>query len=157
MSGTTYQLYTQLKQGEGYEARLDTFFREQGFRISAVNRDMQRKGIDRVFYRERDAEIFTVEYKADSLAGKTGNAFIETVSVDTAAKPGWAYSSQASVLVYLVTEPETIYWISMARLRRQLPRWEVTYPKRQAQNEGYQTHGLLVPLDELERIAGFVW
>jgi multisubunit Na+/H+ antiporter MnhG subunit len=77
--------------------------------------------------------------------------------VDTAGKQGWAYTSQAAVLVYLITNPETIYWISMHRLRKQLPRWETAYKTRRAQNEGYQTHGLLVPLDELERIAEAIW
>ena len=157
MTATTYQFQTQLRQGEGYEAHLDTFFRQWGYQVSAVGMDMQRRGIDRVFHRRTDDQLFTVEYKADSLAGKTGNAFIETVSVDTTGKRGWAYTSQASVLVYLVTEPETIYWIHFAALRKQLPRWEVAYPTRQAQNDGYQTHGLLVPLREFERIAAVVW
>ena len=43
--------------------------------------------------------------------------------MDTEQRPGWAYSSQASLLVYLVTDPQTIYVISMARLRRNLARW----------------------------------
>jgi hypothetical protein len=157
MTATTYKFGVQLRQGEGYEAQLDTFFRNEGFRVSAVNREMQRQGIDRVFFREHDGKLFTVEYKADSLAGKTGNAFIETVSVDTANKPGWAYSSQATVLVYLVVEPETIYWLELTKLRKQLSRWEVAYPRRTAQNDGYQTYGLLVPLHELERIAEAVY
>ncbi len=157
MTATTYKFHTQLRQGEGSEADLDKFFRVQGFHISTANREMQRRGIDRVWFRERDGKLFTVEYKADSLAGSTGNAFIETVSVDTANKPGWAYSSEAAMLVYLVTQPQTIYCISMARLRKQLERWQAQYPTRQAQNDGYQTHGLLVPLDELERIAAAVF
>ena len=157
MTATIYQFQTQLRQGESYEAELDQFFRGLGFRISAANRSMQRCGIDRVFFHVRDEQLFTVEYKADSRAGATGNAFIETVSVDTAGKPGWAYSSTAAILVYLVTNPQTIYWLEMAKLRRQLPRWATVYPKRQAHNTNYQTHGLLVPLHELERIAGAVW
>jgi len=46
-----------------------------------------------------------------------------------------------------------IYVIALAVLRRELPRWVQAYPLRAAQNEGYATHGVLVPLDEFERHA----
>lgn len=153
----TYKFAAQLAQGEGYEAQIDAFFRGMGAQISKVDRNAQRRGIDRVWFDPVDGRTWTVEYKADSLAGRTGNAFIETISVDTEGRPGWAYSSKAALLVYLVTEPQTIYVISMARLRSQLPRWAAAYPTRQAANDGYNTHGLLVPLDELERIAAAVY
>jgi hypothetical protein len=154
---TTYQFAAQLAQGETYEDQIDAFFRAKGAQISKVDRTTQRRGIDRVWYDPTDDRTWTVEYKADSLAGKTGNAFVETVSVDATGKPGWAYSSHASLLVYLVTDPQTIYVISMARLRRCLPRWSAAYPTRQAANDGYNTHGLLVPLHEFERIAAAVY
>lgn len=147
----------QLAQGEQYEQVLDEFFASMGARISPVSREDQRRGIDRIWYDPNDGRTWTVEYKADSRAGVTGNAFIETVSVDTAGRRGWAYTSAASLLVYLVTEPQTIYVISMARLRRQLRLWESVYRTAQAANNGYNTHGLLVPLHELERIAAAVY
>jgi hypothetical protein len=157
VTATTYQFATQLAQGEDYEAQIDAFFRAKGAQISAVDRNTQRRGIDRVWYDPTDDRTWTVEYKADTLAGKTGNAFIETVSVDTERRPGWAYSSQASLLVYKVVDPQAIYVISMARLRRNMARWAAAYPTRQAANDGYNTHGLLVPLHELERIAAAVF
>ncbi len=150
---TVYKFGAQLQQGKIYEARIDAIFADKGVNISVVDRADQRHGIDRRWHDPLDGRTWTVEYKADSRAGDTGNAFIETVSVDTERRPGWAYSSQAALLVYLVVDPETVYVISMARLRDQLPRWIAQYPTRQAQNDGYQTHGVLVPLDELERIA----
>ena len=107
-----------------------------GAQISQVGRDDQRRGIDRVWFDPVDGRTWTVEYKADSMAGRTGNAFIETISVDTDGRPGWAYTSRATLLVYLVTEPQTIYVISMARLRRQLPRWSAAYRTAQAINDG---------------------
>ena len=148
----TYSFAQQLRQGEAYEARLDTFFRAQGFQVATVSREDQRRGIDRIL-RRNDGYTVTVEYKADALAGRTGNAFVETVSVDAAGKAGWAHTSQAQLLIYLVVEPETIYCIWMHRLRAMLRRWEQRYRQVAAQNEGYRTHGLLVPLHELERIA----
>ncbi len=149
----TYSFATQLQQGEAHEQRLDAFFRGKGFRVYATDMAGQRQGIDRIFVREDDGKQWTVEYKADSLAGRTGNAFVETVSVDSAAKAGWAFTSKAALLVYLIVEPETIYCVSMARLRHALPRWQASYRTVPAQNEGYATHGVLVPLWEIERIS----
>lgn len=155
---TTYAFGEQLAIGEAWEHRIDAFFLGRfPVHITHATPEQQRKGIDRLFESFASGEIDTVEYKADSLAGKTGNAFIETVSVDTTGKPGWALSSQAKYLVYLVTEPETIYFIAMRRLRSALPHWRQLYREAAAQNDGYRTVGLLVPLHELERIAVRVW
>ena len=99
---------------------------------------------------------FRVEYKTDYKAAETGNAFVETVSVDTAGKAGWAYSSEADYLIYFIPGDGLIYIIALEVLRRELPRWVREYPLRTAQNEGYATHGLLVPLDEFERSAEVV-
>lgn len=154
----TYGFAAQLAVGEAWEAHLDAFFGGQfPVEIRPASMEEQRKGIDRLFVSKRTGAIDTVEYKADRLAGKTGNAFVETVSVDTTGRPGWAVSSQAKYLVYLVTEPETIYFVAMAALRATLPRWRRLYREAAAQNDGYQTVGLLVPLDEFERIAVQVW
>ena len=43
--------------------------------------------------------------------------------------------------------------LSLEVLRRELPRWVQAYPLCAAQNEGYATHGVLVPLDEFEQHA----
>ena len=77
---------------------------------------------------------------------------------DSPPKPGWAMTSQARYLVYLVAgQEEAIYLIPFRRLRLCLPRWGREYPTGAAPNEGYTTKGLLVPLHELERIAIAVW
>ncbi len=153
-----YDFAQQLAIGEAWEDRLDAFFWQRfPVRILKASREEQRKGIDRLFVSKLTGVIDTVEYKADMLAGKTGNAFVETVSVSTTKKPGWAVASQAKYLVYLVTEPETIYFVAMAALRARLPVWKRLYREAAAQNDGYETRGLLVPLDELERIAVQVW
>jgi hypothetical protein len=49
-----------------------------------------------------------------------------------------------------------IYVIAFATLRKHLPRWQQKYPKRESLNRNYSTWGLLVPLDEFERIADVV-
>ena len=47
--------------------------------------------------------------------------------------------------------------VTLDRLRAELPRWQRQYRTTYAQNDGYRTHGVLVPLAEFERIAAKVW
>ncbi len=56
-------------------------------------------------------------------------------------------------MVYYVPGCEQAYIIPLAALRRALPRWTARYPQRRIPNEGYHTHGLLVPLAELAGVA----
>lgn len=150
-----YQFTQQLTDGVAGEARLDAYF-AKWFTIHPATADEQRRGIDRHFTRHRDQRIITVEYKTDHTAGRTGNAFVETVSVDTHNKPGWAITSQAQVLIYYVPPSGAIYIIDFPRLHQALRTWQQHYPQRAIPNQGYHTHGLLVPLLEFEKIAGQV-
>ncbi|HMN12042.1 MAG TPA: hypothetical protein PKD55_06935 [Bellilinea sp.] len=146
-----YQFDRQLSIGEEGEAFLDGFF-APWFHIRRATPAEQRQGIDRWFVDARGRRQ-SVEYKSDSTAARTGNAFVETISVDTTRKPGWAYSSQARTLVYYIPPDGLIYIIRFRHLRVVMPRWERDYPTRAVSNAGYHTHGLLVPLHELERLA----
>lgn len=148
---TVYDFAAQLHQGEQYEDDLDQFF-STWYNIQKVDREQQRQGIDRIFTRKDNGTAYRVEYKADSKASETGNAFIETISVDTTNKPGWAYSSLADYLIYYLPKDLLIYVIAFSELRKRLPRW-CNYRSRRIQNNGYCTVGLLVPLDEFERIS----
>lgn len=149
----TYDFATQYDQGVQGETDLDTFF-SQWFTVAPVCRADQRRGIDRSFTDRRTGYIFTVEYKTDRRAQRTGNAFIETVSVDRPpVRRGWVYTCQANYLVYFCPTPDTIYILSPAVLRSAVDDWTRHYPIRIIPNHGYNTHGLLVPLHELEKIA----
>jgi hypothetical protein len=152
-----FDFETKLAEGQQYEQRLDGFFARYDIDIRPATMEEQRQGIDRFFTSRTTGTVDAVEYKADSRAGQTGNAFIETVSVDTTGKPGWAVASRARYLVYLVTEPEAVYLVPMRRLRLQINRWQREYPTGSAANGSYTTKGLLVPLRELEKIAVMVW
>lgn len=149
---STYSFRTQLVNGAQGEARLDAWF-GHWFTIRHATMEEQHRGIDRIFTRHDNGKCYAVEYKTDSRASSTGNAFVETVSVDTVGKPGWAYSSEADYLLYYVPVSEVIYIIPMVNLRQRLPQWQRQYQARKIPNQGYCTHGLLVPLDEFERIA----
>lgn len=146
-----YQFDRQHQLGVTYEARLDNFFKTYCFVYEAAAHE-QRQGIDR-WFADEDEGFISIEYKADSKAAKTGNAFVETISVDTRNISGWAYTSIADVLCYYVPPLNKVWLIDFLELRRHLPQWVATYPKRKVQNSDYCTHGLLVPLQTLANIA----
>ena len=77
-----YKFQEQLAIGEENEMKLDSFL-AKWFDIERVSQEGQRQGIDRLFTRRDNKVIYRVEYKTDFTASRTGNAFIETVSVDT--------------------------------------------------------------------------
>lgn len=150
---SVYDFDRQMRQGDEAALFLDTFFRGKGYTIREATRDEQRAGIDRAFTSPRDGKTWLVEYKADSAAARTGNAFIETISVDAAGKMGWALTAKADILVYYVPPTGTIYVIQFKAIQWELPRWIRDYPPRHAQNNGYSTHGIIIPLAELEKAA----
>lgn len=142
-----YSFDAKLAEGQHYEAVLDAFFRRRGATVLEATRAEQRRGIDRWI----DGEA--VEYKADRTASRTGNCFIETVSVDTANKPGWAYTSEADWLFYFLPESELLYIVWMRSLRWELVGWEKSCRTVKVPNDGYHTHGLLVPQSWIEGLA----
>ncbi len=153
----TYQFQTQLRDGITGEEYLDQHFAPY-YTIQPASPAEQRQGIDRWYTRRTNNERFAVEYKTDHTAGRTGNAFVETVSVDIASKLGWAYTSRARYLIYRIPDPETIYIIPMAQIRYLVDAWRIRYPERRIPNQSangnqYNTVGTLVPLTEFEKIA----
>ena len=146
-----YSMDEQLAIGEEGEKFLDIYF-AMSYNIRESTELEQREGIDRVF--TKDNIEHTVEYKTDYTAGKTGNAFIEMVSVDTRNIKGWALTSRADWLFYYVPYRHVIYIIAFPILRKWLGEWKSKYkisPK--VPNERYNSEGLLVPLMEMERIS----
>ncbi len=116
------------------------------FRIVNSASHEQREGID--FWFSHGGFDVAVEVKTDFTAGTTGNAFIETTSVDTSGKPGWAYSSRADFLLYYVPPNRVVYIMPMREIRKLLPVWLKRYERRKIRNSGYFTEGVLVPLDQ---------
>lgn len=147
-----YDFDRQLSKGEAAERLLDDYFGAI-FEIERVSRSDQRRGIDRIFTRRDDGSRETVEYKTDWWAERSGNAFVETVSVDIESKPGWVHTCQADRLFYYVPGYELVYVFRPSDLRSHITTWQRVFPTRKAQNDGYATHGVLVPLSEFERCA----
>lgn len=141
-------------QGTKAEDFLDALF-SRDYRIEVADRGWQRRGIDRFFYPKSKpgSPPYRVEYKTDWQAARTHNAFIETTSVDTTGKQGWAYGSEAEILVYHVVGDDLVYILRMSTIRRLLPGWIAAYPTRPAPNRDYNTLGVCVPLAVFERFA----
>jgi hypothetical protein len=112
----------QLAKGAAAETQLDRHFADR-FHITPATRAQQRQGIDRHFTHRQSGATYTIEYKTDWTAARTGNAFVETVSVDSAAIPGWVYTSQAEWLAYFLPDHATIYLLAFPTLRACLPQW----------------------------------
>lgn len=150
-----YNFDEQNLQGAKGEAFLDSFFAGRGHTIQPATRGQQRLGIDRVFL--WGGKMALIEYKTDFIAHQTGHVFVETVSVDTDDRAGWAYTSQADLLVYFIPGLRRIFVTPLEKLREQLDGWAAQYPSRPARNEAYSTHGLLVPIAEFARFASQVF
>jgi len=148
----SYDFNKQLSDGEAGERYLDDYFNTR-FEISKVNREGQRRGIDRVFKCRETGKTETIEYKTDKKAQYTHNAFIETVSVDTDRRKGWAYTCTADLIFYYVPGDGLVYVLEPTVIRRLLPLWAERYPTRKVRNNTYYTHGICVPLRELEACA----
>ena len=155
-SNMVYQMGRQLARGEEAERQLDAHFADR-FVIIPATREQQRQGIDRVFTQRKSGKPYLIEYKTDWTAGRTNNAFIETISVDTLNIPGWAYSSTAEWLIYFVPHRKQIYIAHFAKLRESLEDWIKQYgPAKAIPNQDYHTWGVPVPLDKFVKCCSKV-
>lgn len=152
---TTFSFQEQLTKGQDAERILDRHFIGK-FHIIEATPAEQREGIDRWFVSRETAARFSVEYKTDWRAGDTHNAFVETISVDSSQKLGWVYTSKAYRILYFVPGDDLVYVFKTSSLRARVEIWSKTLPVRKAKNDGYWTHGVIVPLSEFERHAEFV-
>lgn len=145
-----YNFGEQLRKGEEGERVLDLALSTFGT-IEKVAMVDQKRGIDRMVT-AHSGKRMAVEYKTDYSAGRTGNAFIETLSVSRTGKKGWAHTSEADVILYYVPlaagrkgKPK-VYVITPVKLRALLPAWSGKYRTVRCQNEEYHSEGVLVPL-----------
>lgn len=156
-----YDFSGQLDKGESGEKALDNYY-SQWYTITAVNMSGQKSGTDRLLTDKTTGMRTSVEYKTDDWTPRSGNVFIETVSVDTQNKPGWAYTSCAQWLIYYVPGFKKAYWITMLNVKHYLPYWIANvdkikgYKKKRVPNNGYFTEGITVPLTDFVKCCGKV-
>lgn len=147
-----YQFEGQLKRGQDGESVLDRHY-GRWFEIAPATDTEQREGIDRHYTDRKSGMHHAVEYKTDWTAGWSNNAFVETISVDTTGKRGWAYTSKAEWLIYYIPPLGIAYMFKFAVIRAIVDNWKAKYETRAIPNKGYKTHGIIVPLHEFERYA----
>lgn len=155
MGSKPYRFGEQLRKGSLGESILDTFF-SRWFDIQRVPVAIETSsGVDRLFIGEQQGDALAVEYKCDTQGYRTGNAFIETISVDEDGKRGWLWTTKADALVYYFHEDGggSGYVLDPTDLRKRAYRWTRKYPVKTATNDDYHSYGLLVPAEELEPIA----
>lgn len=159
---SNYDFGRQHSYGKDAERFIYGAFQNQ-FNVIPAPAWMQERGVDFTFTDRVNNQAHKVELKTDTLAHRTGNAFIETVSIARDGEPhqpGWAYTSEADYLLYFLPRgmPPKIYRIHFESLRQALPVWLDRYPARLIPNKDskrgdYHTIGLLVPLADLQAIS----
>jgi hypothetical protein len=147
-----YSFKQQLAQGKRAEEYIDTLFIDKFF-IAKATREDERRGIDRHYTKRGNGRKYTIQYKVDKKASEAGNAFIEIVSVDTQGIPGWAYTCQADFIFYYIDNIGPIYILRPKDIKRKLETWKAKYTTLEIENKTYKTAGIIVPLNELERLA----
>lgn len=158
----SYQFGRQHRQGKAAEHFIYSTFQD-AFNVIPAPDYLQEQGCDFTFTDRTNHQVWKVELKTDTRAARSGNAFVETVSIARDGEPhqpGWAHTSISDWLLYYLpnTMPPRIYRISFDLLRLELPRWLDSYPARLIPNHDpkrgdYHTIGILVPLEELQAIA----
>lgn len=144
----------QFINGKQVEARLDVFFRARGWDIVQTTAHQERALClgDRIF--RRPGARYFVEYKSGIQTFYTGNIFLETVSVDTAKKPGWVFTCKADFIFYAALLNHEILVFQPDSLREKI--YELRSRFREVmtahdQNAGYNTAGVVVPLAYAEQ------
>lgn len=139
----------QFKQGMSAEKNLDNYFSERGFGITKTSPHQERVLClgDRIF--TKDDKQFFIEYKCDDSASRTGNLFFETVSVDSANKPGWVFTCRADFILCIIPTNQEILVYRPVKLRAAIEELKSKFPTvtTKSQNPGYKTHGVIVPLE----------
>ena len=141
-----YAFNTQLKIGEKYESVLDKYF-SRFFVISEAPIELQKLGVDRIFTNRQNGKVTSVEYKTDFKTDKTGNVFLETVSMDINEKPGWAFTSIAQVLMYYVPGLNTVFIADMLEIKSNIDRYISECGTLSVNNGWYKAAGVALPLD----------
>lgn len=144
----------QWMSGKAVADFLDTYFGARGWNITPTTPHEERRlqlG-DRHF--RKGGLHYLVEYKSGIQTAATGNVFLETISVDSAGKPGWVFTCQADYIFYAALLNKKVLVFIPDKLRlviRDLQRQFPTVKTGKRQNEGYDTHGVIVPLAYVEK------
>jgi len=157
---TVYDFKEQLKRGQGQERVIADFLRSRGWKVRMAEMADQKLGKDMWLEVSMFPGAISVEVKSDSLAHKTNNMFVETVSVGRyhggefrVEKRGWLYTTEAEYLIYHVVKSGAIMVFEPEALRRFVEERPGTYRSVDVRNRGYSGRGLLVPIADIAPFA----
>jgi len=111
----------------------------------------QRRGVDRLIYLANDRVLRIDEKKREEVYD---DILLEFLSVDTTGAAGWIEKNLAiDYLAYAFMPDKRVYLFDWLMLRRVWVNfgegWKRQYPIIKAQNNGYQTHSVAVPIETL--------
>lgn len=141
----------EFEKGLAGEAALDSLLLGLG-KMEEATREQQRAGIDRILTGHGGRRL-TIEYKTDYKGDKTGNCYIETLSVSVSNKKGWAYTSTADRILYLMADSGTVYCLEPDEVRKLIDKWIEKYRTVRVYNQNYYGEGVLVPVPVIQEAA----
>ncbi len=154
MPPTVHNFQRSLSFGKQAEQQLDTIF-SKWYQIEEVSlADEKKLGIDRIFTKP-NGQTLRVEYKADRLALKTGNIFIE---LEVNGKPGWTRKTVADIVIYAFAREnriESALIITQDLIKSLLPIWE-KLPRKTIANNGFSGVGVLVSIKSFDGASKFL-
>lgn len=111
----------------------------------------QRMGIDRVLMLSNGKALYIDEKKR---AKTWGDVLLEFISVDATGAPGWIEKDLSiDYLAYAFMDNQRVYLYPWQMLRRAWlhlgAEWKKTHKIITAQNDGYKTHCVAVPIPTL--------
>lgn len=146
-----------LRRGELGEDAVHAFMHDTyDYEIEYVNRRAQRAGLDAIYTNPHTGRRTSVSIKTDERAGDTENVFIETVSVHqdgVDVKPGWGYMCKADVILIWLPRQRLLLVLMPARLADVVDEWSKRYLLKRVPNDGYETLGIAVPIEQVEAVS----
>jgi hypothetical protein len=154
-----YDFKASLQVGQEMENFIDTVLSPYVKQIlPAKSMTLQRLGIDR-FILTQSGYWYTVEYKADIAAGRTGNFFLETAIEFENGKTerGWLPKLEALFCVICVPTIGRLYFLNSLILKRCVENWlcEKRFEPVRILNKGYVGVGIPVAIETCNVAAGF--
>jgi hypothetical protein len=140
-----YNFHDQLHKGVSGEQRLNLYFSKWFDIKPPAHRNGQT---DRIFVSKIEKRRFHIQYKCDEHTKKTGNVFLETVSVDYNNTPGWLYTYDDELKLIYYAVPKIIYFADMGVIKSHYIPIVNQYREVPVLNEEYITRGILVPIGD---------
>lgn len=143
-----YQFQVQNEIGQQGEEVIRAHFEKYGIKTHSVDLRTNKTGVD-FYVEEADGRKTLYEIKTDSMAGRTGNLFIENISNSSTGALGFLHTTKSDFILYYI--PELFFYIELPtpELREFVLRYKNKFTQRSCQNPGYKSFGYLVGIEDI--------